>query len=194
MHYLLKTIVERFGRVAILIADVPAIATYVALGYPENRARRDKAIPKGNALKNRILKAMKTLGYAPEVVKICDWAGEVEGHPNYQKKYEEVIALYHGNAGFHQAAKETTRTVLAASKQKISDLEKATDIAVHYLLSEFAFLEFAPSYLEVERVTYVYHKNWHVYEDYIAGKFDDHAKPYLEFLLTRSPYKTFNPI
>jgi len=53
VHYLLKTVVERFGRVAIFIADIPAISTYVAFGYPENRARRDKAIPQGNALKNR---------------------------------------------------------------------------------------------------------------------------------------------
>ncbi|MBI2410590.1 MAG: tRNA-dependent cyclodipeptide synthase [Candidatus Kerfeldbacteria bacterium] len=58
VHYLLKSIVDRFGRVAILIADIPAVSTCVALGYPENRARRDKALPKGNALKNRVRKTI----------------------------------------------------------------------------------------------------------------------------------------
>jgi cyclo(L-tyrosyl-L-tyrosyl) synthase len=53
IKYLLKTAVDRYGRVAVMIADIPAISTYIALGYPENRARRDKALPQGNLLKNR---------------------------------------------------------------------------------------------------------------------------------------------
>ena len=94
VHYLLKTMVERFGRVAILIADVPAISTYIALGYPENRARRDKAIPKGNALKNRVRKIMADLGYSDDIVKIIDWGEQVENNSNYQQQYEKISNLY----------------------------------------------------------------------------------------------------
>ncbi len=176
IHYLLKTIVEQFGRVAILIADVPAISTYIALGYPENRAQRDKAIPQGNALKNRVLKVAKKLNYSESIVKIFDWGKEVEDNPIYEEKYQQISDLYKNNKEFYKATNSTTREVLEGSKRDILDVEKAVSVAVHYLLSEFAFLEFAPLYLGVEKVFYVYHKNWPVYEDYIAGKFDHKMK------------------
>src|SRR5581483_6394076 len=92
--YLLKTTVDRFGKVAVLIADIPAISTYIALGYPENRARRDKAIPKGNALKNRVRKAMSELGYSDQVVRVINWEKEIEGATEYQKQYEKILNLY----------------------------------------------------------------------------------------------------
>jgi len=192
--YLLKTTVERFGRVAILVADIPAISTYVAFGYPENRARRDKAIPRGNALKNRVRKAMEKLGYSNNMVNIVDWESQVENDPAYLESYKKVQALYDSNAVFQEEANATTRSVLEGSQNKINDINKATRIAVHYLLSEFAFLEFAPSFFDVEKVVYIYHKNWLVYEDYIAGKFDHIIHPHLDFLLLENPYETFNPI
>ncbi len=192
--YLLKTTVERFGRVAILIADIPAISTYVAFGYPENRARRDKAIPRGNALKNRVRKAMEKLGYSSDMVNIVDWESQVENNSAYLGSYKKVQALYDSNLAFQEEANATTRRVLEGSQNKIGDINKATRIAVHYLLSEFAFLEFAPWFFGVEKVVYIYHKNWLVYEDYIAGKFDHLIRPHLDFLLLENPYETFNPI
>jgi tRNA-dependent cyclodipeptide synthase len=194
VSYLLKTVVEQFGRTAILIADIPAISTYIAFGYPENRARRDKAIPKGNALKNRVLKAMSELGYSHDIVKIFDWEKEIEDNEAYKVKYNQVLALYNDNKEFHKIANSTTRGVLEGSKREIKDIQKATGIAVHYLLSELAFLEFVPVYLKVEKVVYVYHKNWEVYENYITGKYDSIAKSHLDFLLIENPYETYNPI
>ena len=32
---LLKKVVEQYGKAVVMIADIPAISTYVALGYPE---------------------------------------------------------------------------------------------------------------------------------------------------------------
>ncbi len=192
--YLLKTVVEKFGRVGIFIADIPAISTYIAFGYPENRARRDKAIPQGNSLKNRVVKVMGQLGYTDEIVRIFDWEKEIENNPEYKSKYEEITLFYKNNDAFGKIANSTTRVVLEGSNKNIVDIEKATTIAVHYLLSEFAFLEFAPQYLGVEKVVYIYHKNWLVYEDYISGKFDDLPRPYLDFLLLENPYETYNPM
>lgn len=187
VHDLLKTVVERFGRVAVLIADLPAISTYVALGYLENRARRDKAIPKGNALKNRVLKEAMKLDYSSDEVKIINWEKEIENNPVYRQKYTQIFDLYENNKKFHEAANATTKEVLTGFKKDLQDIDKATTIAVHYLLSELAFLEFAPAYLEVEKVVYVYHKKWNVFEGYIAGKFDGVEKPYLDFLLIKIP-------
>jgi len=194
IEYLLKTLVEKYGKVGILIADIPAVSTYMALGYPENRARRDKAIPKGNALKNRVRKVAERLGYPEDSVQIFDWAGEVEENSEYQESYRKISDLYDRNDLFREFANETTRVVLEGSGKKIEDLEQATKIAVHYLLSELAFLEFVPGYVGVEKVIYAYHKNWEVYERYISGQFDNITREHLDFLLLENPYETFNPL
>ncbi len=194
VEYLLKTIVGRFGRVAIMIADVPAISTYIALGYPENRARRDKAIPQGKALKNRVVRIMAKLGYTDEMVRIFDWGQEIESNSDYKKSYQQISELFENNEKFRETACSTTRAVLEASQRTFADIESATITAVHYLLSELAFLEFVPHYLKTSKIIYIYHKNWEIFENYIAGTYDGIVRPYLDFLLLENPYETFNPI
>jgi tRNA-dependent cyclodipeptide synthase len=194
VEFLLKMAIEKFSRVGIFVPDVPAISTYVALGYPENRARRDKAIPQGNALKNRVRKAMVKLGYTDDMVRIFDWEEEVENNEIYRKKFDKIQSLYSDNEKFRDSANRTTRKVLESSKKEIQDMEKATSVASHYLLSEFAFMEFLPAYLGVDRVVYIYHKNWEVFEDYISGSFDGKPKLSLDFLLLENPYETYIPV
>ena len=194
IRHLLKETVERYGRTCIFIADVPAISTYVAQGYPENKART-KAIPKGNNLKNRTRRLMEELGFGPSHVRIVDWATEVADNAAYQQIYDlRVRRLYDSNMGFSRSVDDTTRAVLGASERPIPDMHAATKIAVHYLLSELAFLEFAPQFLDSTSVTYVYHHNWPVYEDYISGKFDGQVRRHLDFLLLENPYETFKPL
>jgi len=194
IKYLLKTAVDRYGRVAVMIADIPAISTYIALGYPENRARRDKALPQGNLLKNRTERAIVQLGYTKDRVRIIDWENEVEPNEDYKKSYASIRELYESNKQFEQDADETTKGVIAGSKKEIKDVASATKIAVHYLLSEFAFLDFAPKFLDAEKVSYIYHKNWSVYENYIAGKYDDKSKDHVDFLLVENPWETYRSV
>lgn len=177
---LLLKVVNKYDKTAVLIADIPAISTYIALGYLKNRARRDKALPQGNSLRNKVKKAMTELGYSDEQVKIIDWESEVENNPAYQEKYKQVLAMYESNKAFRAAADEATKAVLDYSNKKISDLQSAVKIAVHYLLSEFAFMEFAPEFLGAKKITYVYHKKWPVYESYKAGEYDGKIRDYLE--------------
>lgn len=194
INYLLKTAVERYGRVAIMIADIPAISTYIALGYPENRARRDKALPQGNLLKNRTERVITQLGYSHDQVRILDWEEEIEKNDDYQKSYQKIKNLYDTNKKFRNDADETTKGVIEGSKRNIPDIDTAVKIAVHYLLSEFAFLDWAPKFLGVEKVAYVYHKNWFVYENYIAGKYDAEMKPYVDFILLENPWETYRSV
>ena len=92
-----------------------------------------------------------------------------------------------GGADFQRVADETTKGVLGHYGKNIPDMPAAVKIAVHYLLSEIAFCEFAPQFLGVETVAYVYHHRWPVFEDYIAGKFDGVPKPYMQFILLENP-------
>ncbi len=194
IKYLLEKTVSRYGRVAIMIADVPAIATYVAFGYAENKARRLKAIPQGNLLKNKVTRGMGDLGYSSDQVRIIEWADEVENNTDYQKSLTAIKSLYNTNLKFQHDADETTRTVLVGSKRELVDIEKSVKTAVHYLLSEFAFLVWAPKLLHVQKVVYIYHKNWLVYENFIAGIYDSIPKSGMEFLLMENPYETYNPL
>lgn len=191
IRHLLKETVERFGRTCIFVADVPAIATYLAYGYPENKART-KAIPKGNNLKNRTRRIRDELGIHESQVRIVDWANEVATSKAYQRIYDlRVRRLYDTNIEFSRSVDATTQAVLEASEKPINDIHAATKIAIHYLLSELAFLEFAPQFLDNTHITYVYHRNWPVYEDYISGKFDGQIRPNLDFLLLENPSETY---
>ncbi len=182
---LLQQVVEKYGKTSVLIPDIPAVSTYIALGYPENRARRDKALPQGNALRNKVFRATIGHKYSSEVVKVISWAEDIENNSEYKEKYKKIRNLYDSNEAFREAAHAATKEVLDGGKS-IVDMEKAIKIAVHYLLSEFAFMEFAPSYLGAEKVMYIYHRNWPVYERYIAGEFDGASRGYLGFEIVRT--------
>jgi tRNA-dependent cyclodipeptide synthase len=175
VRFLLKEAVERFGRCVIMVADVPAIATYVALGYPYNRAR-NKAIPKGNNLKNRTRRLAEELGYTEDQVRIVDWANEVEVNPVYSAHYSAIYDKYLTNHAFAAAVRQTSRDVLEATGTVCDNLDTAVESATHYLLSELAFLEFAPEFFDEKRVCYVYHRNWPIYENYLSGHWRSHRQ------------------
>lgn len=189
VKYLLETVITRFGEAAILVADTPAIATYLAFGYPANKAR-NKAIPKGKNLKNRAARIAEECGLA-DAVTIIDWDTDVATSAEYQAIYATVSRLYENSEAFCEAVNATTRSVLQNADRHFENLDESTRIASHYLLSELAFLEFAPQLLCRKQAIYVYHKNWHVFERYISGAFDGVAKPHLDFLLIENPYETF---
>lgn len=193
VRYLLQKIIGQYGKCAVLVADIPAISTYEALGYPTNKAR-NKAIPKGNNLKNRTRRIQKELNIADDSVRIIEWEEEVENNLEYQEYYQQIQSLFDINVAFAKDARATTQEVIDGSENNNHDNQQAIDIAVHYLLSEFAFLEWAHSYLGKEKIAYVYHKNWSVFEKYIAGVYDDKKRPYLEFILLENPYETFIPL
>lgn len=197
IRFLLKEAIQRFGVCAIMVADVPAIATYMALGYSENKAR-SKAIPKGNNLKNRTRRLATELGYSEDQVRIIDWADEVACHPDYLALYQSVEQKYKTIPTFAEDVRATSRDVLVNALtntgQTEEDMEAAVDQAIHYLLSELAFLEFAPAFLKSHRVCYVYHRNWPVYENYVRGVYDGHVKPYMDFLLLEAPYETYRSL
>jgi cyclo(L-tyrosyl-L-tyrosyl) synthase len=183
--FLINRVVSEFGKTGVLIPDIPAIATYQALGYDLNRARRDKAIPKGNSLRNKVKEAIKQGGLMESQVHVFDWREEIESNACYQEKLFMIKTLCRDNKQFGEAVRTATKEVLVTSKKQIKDLEEAITVAAHYILSEFAFLEFLPEYLHVEKVVYIYHKPWPVYEDYITGKFDGVQREYLNFLIIK---------
>jgi cyclo(L-tyrosyl-L-tyrosyl) synthase len=183
INQLLSKALEEYPRVGVLIPDVPAIATYIALGYPENRARTDKAIAQGNAFRNKVKRAIESQGLDDNRLKVFNWAKEdIEGNADYRKQYENIRHLYDTNEEFKRDANAATADVLNENpfrKIPITDLE--IERAVHYLLSEFAFMLFVGEYTHEDIVGYIYHKPWPVFERLIAGLYTGRPIEKIEF-------------
>jgi len=186
--YLLKEAIKRYGKAAILVADIPAISTYIAMWYNIGEAR-NKAVLKWNNLKNRTKKLIQELWIEEKNVIIIDWDNEIKDNKDYIKYFDKVKKLYKNNSNFENSVKTTSKNVLENSWKTFdaSDIEKATE----YLLSEIAFLEYAPDFFKTKKVAYVYHKNRFVFEDYISWLFDWHVRSHVDFILLESPYETY---
>lgn len=186
--YLLKETISRYWRAAIMVADVPAIATYLAMWYSLSKAR-EKAILKWNNLKNRTKRVLQDMGFDQDSILIIDRDNDVKDNPEYLKHFEKVMSLYNNNPAFQRSVNETSTAVLINAEKTVN--QENIQQATHYLLSEISFLEYAPQFFDVDGVAYVYHKNRRVYEDYIAWIFDNIPRSHLDFILLEAPYETY---
>ena len=186
--YLLKETIKKYNKAVILVADEPAISTYLAMGYNFSKAR-SKAILKWNNLKNRTKRVILELWIEEENIIIVDWEEDIKNNENYLIEFENINNLYQNNIDFKRSVNSTSENVLLKSWKEFSkeDVEKST----YYLLSEIAFLEFSVNYFNESRISYVYHKNWRVFEDYIAWVFDNKIKEKLDFVLLENPYEKY---
>lgn len=185
VRFLLREAVGRHGRTAVLIPDVPAVSTYLGLGYAPAKAR-SKAILKGNNLKNRTRRIMAELGLGADAVCIIEWDRDVALSEAFTSAYTETKKLYGKNDAFRAAVDSTTRSVLENTDDGSVHDEQGVRTATQYLLSELAFMESAPALLGCTSALYVYHKPWPVYEDYVAGVFDNRRRQHLGFWLLRN--------
>lgn len=186
--FLLREAIKKFGKAVVMVADIPAISTYLAMWYNPSKAR-SKAVLKGNNLKNLTKRVIDSMGLDSSKVFIVDRDADIKNNTHYLHSFALIQDLYQANNAFAEAVNKTS-TVVLQNAQVVCD-EKNIKDATHYLLSEFAFLEFASDYFGVNQVGYFYHKNRFVFEDYIAGLFDWQVKSYLQFVLLENPYEMY---
>jgi cyclo(L-tyrosyl-L-tyrosyl) synthase len=168
-----------FDHVKIMIADKPMEHTYNAMGYsPENASRRARL--NGNTLRNHSQRSIDTiLGD----VTLVTWKDEIRSHESYRGELSRVLKLYGENDEFRQGVRETTRTVLEGKLKQGVEIEKAINEGVHYLLQELAFLSASPKIFGIDRLVYVYHNRWRVYEQFVDGTFDGQKRSDLGFVV-----------
>ncbi len=185
VNQLLDKAIKEYSEIGIFIPDVPAISTYVALGYDQTRARRDKAIPQGNALKNKVVRALKEKEIDQSKVRIFDWSGEnIQENQSYRDSFLYITNLYHSNGDFKKEVDDTTSAVLVDNAfRKIPITQKEIEIGAHYLLSELTFMIFVGEYINKQDVGYIYHNPWPIFQNFIAGKFDGIKKDHIHFIL-----------
>ncbi len=182
INKLLKFADKRFSRVIILSPDKPAEHTFKSLGYPDNKARR-KAKLNANLLINRAKRELQKIR-GKNKFSFVDWESDVIGKPEYKRRYKEVMLLYKNNLSFREDARETTKKVIADKFNEVIEMEKAIDEAVFYLLDELSFVLSCLSIYGVEKIIYLYHQHWEIYENFIKGKYDDKKRDNFTFLLT----------
>lgn len=179
---LLKFADKKFQRIIIMSPDKPAEHTFKALGYPDNKARR-KAKLNANLLINRAKRELQKLK-EKDKFQFVDWEGEVVNNQDYLKKYNEILSLYKNNANFREDARETTKKVIDDKFNEVIEMETAIDEAVFYLIEELSFVLSCPLIYNVDNVSYLYHQNWEIYEDFIKGKYDGKKRDNFFFVLT----------
>jgi tRNA-dependent cyclodipeptide synthase len=176
---------SHYKHIGIFIPDIPAISTYVALGYPENIAHSKKAIPQGNNFKNRVARSIQKENLDSNKITIFDWQKEnIENNSNYRTEYNYLKKLYLTNKDFERDINEATEQVLVGNPFRKKDIElKDIKKGTHYILSEFAFMTFLPKYKkEYESFYYAYHKPWPVWEKFISGSYDGIERSNLNFI------------
>lgn len=175
---LLSTVFQKYGEMVVFVPDIPAINSYKWMWYDESKAR-SKAVLKWNNLKNRVNRVAKKLWLDMSKIYIVDWAKGMESNDAYKVYYNQIVSLYTVNSLFHDFCFNTTKEVLLTSWKEFTDSN--VEVAVHYLLHEFAFMEYTREYYSVSKVVYIYHKHWPVYEQFITWVFDWVKREYLGF-------------
>jgi tRNA-dependent cyclodipeptide synthase len=180
---LLRFADKEFKRILIVSPSKPAEHTFRALGYDEKEAVR-KAKLNSNLLKNRALRELSKVNHRNKF-QIVDWEKEVVESEAYKESLDEMQRLYDENPEFREDARETTRKVIADKSEGLENVERAIDEAVLYLLEELAFILSCPKRYSMDKVAYIYHKEWEIYEDLITGKYDVHNRKQFRFVLAR---------
>ena len=168
-----------FSHVRVMIADKPAEHTYKAIGYSPQEAVR-KARLKGNTLQNQ---SQKSIDNILGDVTLVEWGDEIDSHPSYLRELVRVEALYTESDIFREEVRGTTGIALDGKLKKGVEMVSAVNEGVHYLLKELAFLSASPEIFGTERIAYIYHSQWKVYEYFIEGRFDGQKRSDLGFVI-----------
>mgnify|MGYP001573208774 CR=1 FL=1 len=173
---------KNFQRIIVLSPDEPAEHTFRSLGYSENKTKR-KAKLNSNLLINRAKRELQKIK-GKYKFSFVDWGKEVVNNPEYKKTYQEVISLYENNKNFREDARETTKKVINGKFHENIEVEKAIEEAVLYLIEELSFVLSCHLIYKVDNIIYLYHQNWEIYQNLIAGKYDQQKRENMFFVLT----------
>lgn len=170
IRWLVGAVRDRFEWFRIMIPDHPAEYTYKARGDLKYKA---KARLKWNGIRNII---SSVIGEGEKNSVTLNWKEEVNAHPAYKKTIKEILKLYRDNKLFKDALETCTKEVLQWWDIQKEISQKNIDTWVKFLICELAFLSAAKEILGSE-VTYIYHRPWPIFNDFISGKFDGKVRP-----------------
>lgn len=160
---------SNFHKIKFLIPYKPAIYTYKAIGYDEEKAIT-KARLWSNRLKNHIhnniVKEINTSNI--DIVN----REEVIDNDSYKENSKYLQNLYKKNEDFFHDVNNSTEAILKGRIKEWVNIEEWIKIWINYLLEELAFILASPQIFNVEETAYIYHKRRPIFEKLIHGEYD----------------------
>lgn len=177
---------ENFSRVRIMVPDEPMKYTYTAMGYRPDASAR-KARLKGNALKNMCLRSMseETVKKSGSDIILLDWGTSISQNPAYTTGHGSIQHMYNDNKTFRKDARDTAKNVLTGKLKRGVEIEKAIDEGVNFVIDELGFITASPAMFDANEIAYIYHKDWHIYQNLVDGNYDGKIREGLGFLIVK---------
>lgn len=174
------------GMHLILVApDEPEEANYRAFGKTPLEAMQ-KSRSAFNQILNKASRFIQRESPAPEILR---WE-TIRKQDAYQKMYRWLNALYAENTEFQAAVRVTTYDVLRSKEKhgagKMDHPERQMNVAVEFLLKEYAFLLAAGTMFGDRKTSSLYHRPMPVYERLINGEFGTVPIPNAVGIITAS--------
>ncbi|MEG8281248.1 tRNA-dependent cyclodipeptide synthase [Streptomyces sp. AHA2] len=124
---------QEFESVHVFLPDYATRFTFLALGY-EQRAAEKKARTETNALRNRIKRALRSLGVVDTDALIIDW-NRIREEPAYLTLLARAEETFETDTAFRRACLDASREVIKHQRLRGRMPEEARlRIAVRYVL------------------------------------------------------------
>ena len=182
INNLLNFCKNNFSFVNIMNADKPSIYTYLALGHSLEKSVK-KANKNGKLLTNHCNKFIsKSLS---SKFNLFDWGVEIDSNKIYQDELKRLKVLFESNLKFKDDVCNTTKSVLENKILDVSKLDLGISIGVNYLLCELAFLSVSCDLFGIDKIAYIYHNRWEVFENFVNGVYDGKINKNVGFIIVR---------
>lgn len=194
---------KKTANVLFALEKVLAVYPHAVLFVPGNLDRYN-FLAYGENEENAFRKAAASRGKLQEVMReVCSHTssnvaivecGAYISDPRFQVSFESFHRLYDSNVHFRKDVNKAALLSLTShlsvnsrDRKRIEHMGVAQALAwaKEYLLGELAFLNKASSLLNTNKVVYHYHQSWPVYENLIAGNYDDCERSELTFCLLK---------
>ena len=176
-HYVEKL---SFNKIYIMIPKDPYRHTVKAKRVNQGKLLDEERIDRNyrldcNNLKNKCLSQLGQILNRDKFVLI-DWSDQVEKNSLYIEAVNQLSKLM--KEDFSNAIYEATESVVGTGP--------GTKEGTNYILKEIAFLSVASKILNEEKLCFIYHREWKVFEKFLCGFYDGKPKEDLGFLQIKS--------
>lgn len=174
LEVILAGMAHYFSEVTVIIADLPTLHSYYALGYDEHTAMHKLEIH-SHSLMHRCETIFNKILDLKATTSIITWKNVLMQETLYQKAYQRVINIYQNNAEFRQKVQENTEHHILAMLEdedinQVGGMKMVVEKAAHYLLEEMAFHEVSHLVLGKESIS-SYYKPLELITNYINGQY-----------------------
>lgn len=117
------------------------------------------------------------------LIKKITWTKELESNQFYIKSFENIQEIYSNNIEFKQSVDSIALQVIKGIRKAKTKYDPINDPnclivnqnqineAISYPLKEFAFFSGARHILGVEKILWIYHQDWKLFQDFFNGNY-----------------------